>query len=265
MLLNRLEELSLIYPTPVQHQSLPVSLGQTPGTIGSDVVLHAETGSGKTLAYLLPLLAALDLSRNTTQALILVPTPELCAQVTGATRQLAAGAPQPLPVLAMLDTPDIARRQAQQLRSGAPRVVIGSVRRITELSASGRLRVDLVRVLVVDEVDAILADSASVAALQTVLGSQFREGDRQTIMASATVPQQRHFLRQCVAQHWTRPDIVHVELQDRVVPEQLRHYFVMCARGRKVGALRACWQGPGRNAVSYLQGVRVISVRSLSL
>lgn len=238
-LLDRLEHLSLHTPTTVQACSLQLSLGETPGTIGRDVVLHAETGSGKTLAYLLPLLSSLDLSRNTTQALVLVPTQELCAQVTGTARQLAAAAPQPLPVLALLDSPDSARRQAQQLRAGAPRVVVGNVRAILSLADAGRLRLDLVRVLVVDEVDAILGDTAATAALQRVLAVRFREGDRQTMFASATVPQQRHFLRQCVTQRWTRPDIVHIELQERVVPEGLQHFFVMCARGRKVGALRA--------------------------
>ncbi len=53
---------------------------------GKDIVARARTGSGKTLAYLLPALhkvlaAPRDRARAGWQALVLVPTRELCAQV----------------------------------------------------------------------------------------------------------------------------------------------------------------------------------------
>lgn len=145
------------------------------------------------------------------------------------------------PVLPMLNQAGL-RRQKLQLRQTAPRIVVGNPRRIAELENSGRLRLDLLKVLVVDEFDACLADTSTTAALQTILAVRNRERDRQTILASATVPQQRHFLRQCVRQRWTRPDIRHVWLDKSSgvrVPLSLTHAYALCDGKKKVAALRA--------------------------
>jgi superfamily II DNA/RNA helicase len=57
---------------------------------GTDLVAQAKTGSGKTFAYLLPLLQKLlrlssegSVRKSAPNALILVPTRELCQQVCG--------------------------------------------------------------------------------------------------------------------------------------------------------------------------------------
>ncbi|KAH8043842.1 helicase [Aureococcus anophagefferens] len=62
-------------PTAVQAETIPVALD------GHDCLIHAQTGSGKTLAYLAPLFARVDASRQTTQAVVIVPTRELGLQV----------------------------------------------------------------------------------------------------------------------------------------------------------------------------------------
>lgn len=237
-LLSRLDSLSLHEPTPIQQRSLRVSLGSQPEQLGADVVLHAETGSGKTLAYLLPVLSALEPSRNSVQAVVLVPTPELCAQVVAVARRLAAASPVDIPVFALQEGAH-RRRQAQQLRAAAPRLVIASVRAVKALADARRLRLDLVRILVVDEFDAILADAAAVADLHAVLSVHVRDSQRQTILASATVPQHNHFIRTCVSRRWTRAPLIHVALQERRVPELLSHFYALCVRGRKLPALRA--------------------------
>lgn len=56
-----------------------------------DVILRAQTGSGKTLAYLLPTICDVDPSRQTMQAVIIVPTRELGLQVVKIARRLAGG------------------------------------------------------------------------------------------------------------------------------------------------------------------------------
>lgn len=65
-------------PTAVQCAAIPALLN------GKDVVAMARTGTGKTLAYLLPLLHTLvekNLGKQGWEALVLVPTRELCLQV----------------------------------------------------------------------------------------------------------------------------------------------------------------------------------------
>ena len=89
-----LQSLGYEAPTPVQAEAIPAALA------GRDLLVSAETGSGKTLAYALPLLqharpgAAFGPRRP--QALVLVPTRELAAQVGEAVRQLARHLPAPL-------------------------------------------------------------------------------------------------------------------------------------------------------------------------
>lgn len=145
------------------------------------------------------------------------------------------------PVLPMLNQANL-RRQKLQLRQLAPRIIVGNPHRVAELVQSGRLRLDLLRVLVVDEFDACLSDTATTAALQTILAVRNRERQRQTILASATVPQHRHFLRQCVRQRWTQPDIQHVWLDEKSgirVPPSITHRYALCNSRKKIAALRA--------------------------
>ena len=63
-------------PTPIQERSMPLLYE------GRDVVGLAQTGTGKTLAFGDPLARAIDPARNVVQGLVLVPTRELCDQVT---------------------------------------------------------------------------------------------------------------------------------------------------------------------------------------
>lgn len=77
-ILRALAKQGLSQPTAVQAAAIPAALE------GKDVVARARTGSGKTLAYLLPALQRIvtnSNSRQPWQAVVLVPTRELCDQV----------------------------------------------------------------------------------------------------------------------------------------------------------------------------------------
>ena len=78
ILLSTLTALGYQHPTPVQAASIPNLL------TGKDLLGHAPTGTGKTAAFSLPLLARIDVTKNTTQVLVLAPTRELAIQVTAA-------------------------------------------------------------------------------------------------------------------------------------------------------------------------------------
>lgn len=266
-LFSRLDHLDFTTPTAVQACTLPLALPQSRSEPGSDVVIHAQTGSGKTLAYLLPALCAVEPVRASTQGLVVVPTQELGMQVYKLLRRLVSAYPHKsggdvteeaesdeqddlisdpvahatFPVLPMLNQADL-RRQKLQLRQAAPRIIVGNPHRVAQLVESGRLRLDLLKVLVVDEFDACLLDTSTTQALQTILSVRNREQPRQTILASATVPQHRHFLRQCVRQHWTRADIKHVwveEASGERVPSSLKHLYAVCESRKKLSALRS--------------------------
>ena len=76
-LIETITKMGFESPTPVQEQAIPVLLQGK-----RDMVALAQTGTGKTAAFGLPLMEIIDESLNTTQALVLAPTRELCLQIT---------------------------------------------------------------------------------------------------------------------------------------------------------------------------------------
>jgi len=81
----------------------------------------------------------------------------------------------------------------------------------------------------------------AAAASHSGLSSRPLSRMRRTIFCSATIPQHRHFLKQCVQNQWTLQEPVHVALRpgEQHVPRTLRHGFVVCATpDKKLAALR---------------------------
>ena len=75
-LLNALDDLGFVQPTPIQEQAFNVVAS------GKDVVGIAQTGTVKTFAYMLPILRNLKFSKQENpRVLVLVPTRELVVQV----------------------------------------------------------------------------------------------------------------------------------------------------------------------------------------
>lgn len=64
---------------------------------------------------------------------------------------------------------------------------------------------------------------------------------RQTIFASATIPQHNHFIRQCVQQQWTLNQPVHIQVTPgELMPPQLKHNYLVCpSKAHKISALRS--------------------------
>eukprot|EP00978_Attheya_sp_CCMP212_P027594 scaffold92866_cov49-Attheya_sp.AAC.2 len=64
--------------------------------------------------------------------------------------------------------------------------------------------------------------------------------DRQTVFASATIPQHRHFIQQCVQNQWTVREPEHVcASPGELVPPTLQHVSIVCSgQERKFGGLR---------------------------
>ena len=163
-LLERVEDLGYERPTTVQEEALGAIIE------GRDVIVQAKTGSGKTLTYMLPLIAALK-PQKSVQALVLLPTRELAAQVAIVARRLAAAAPERLLVMALLDGSG-AKRQRKWLVAEPPQVIVGNVEQVDSVLQQKLLRLESLQMLVVDEVDACLADEHTKTLLQRMLSGQ---------------------------------------------------------------------------------------------
>ena len=74
-MIEAIEEIGFTHPTMVQERVIPKVFK------GANVVAQSATGSGKSHAFLLPLIAKIDQTLNTTQVIILAPTRELSKQL----------------------------------------------------------------------------------------------------------------------------------------------------------------------------------------
>lgn len=170
---SRCEKLGFTTPTIAQEMSLPSIFD------GNDVILQSHTGSGKTLAYSLPVLSSVDASRSAIQAVIVVPTRELGQQVTAVLKQLSQGSPEKIMIMTVVEG---SKNRRQQLWAVAepPHIVVGNPRSLQRLVDTGRLRLNSVNFVVLDEVDACLISSETRRELHTLL-SQKLSNTYQTI------------------------------------------------------------------------------------
>ncbi|OVA05499.1 Helicase [Macleaya cordata] len=236
-ILRRAEEIGFVVPTDVQRQSLPILLS------GRDCILHAQTGSGKTLAYLLLIFSVIHVQKSAVQALIVVPTRELGIQVTKVARTLAAN-PMELEserksytVMALLDG-GMLRRHKSWLKAEPPTIVVATMGSLCQMLEKQIFKLEAMRVLVVDEVDFMFNSSKQVYSLRKLLTSYSSINNRQTVFASASIPQHKHFLYDCIQQKWAKSDVVHVHVSPvDPMPSRLHHRFVICSKNERLQVL----------------------------
>jgi superfamily II DNA/RNA helicase len=174
-LCDALAEGGITHPFPIQELTLPLALD------GHDLIGQARTGTGKTLAFGLPLLQRLDPSSKHTQALVIVPTRELCLQVYS---DLQIGSAKGLTSISVYGGVGY-DEQIDALTAGA-HVVVGTPGRLLDLLNRGVLDLSHVTQLVLDEADEML-DMGFLPDVERLVESCKGE-DRHTMLFSATMP-----------------------------------------------------------------------------
>jgi len=163
----------------IQELTLPIALA------GHDLIGQARTGTGKTLGFGVPMLQRLlntsEGGDGLPQALVVVPTRELCVQVA---RDLAtAGSKRGMRVQAIYGGRAY-EPQIEALRKGVE-IVVGTPGRLLDLAEQRHLLLGQVSVLVLDEADEML-DLGFLPDIQRVLSMV--PTHRQTMLFSATMP-----------------------------------------------------------------------------
>jgi superfamily II DNA/RNA helicase len=173
------------HPFAIQELTLPLALA------GDDLIGQARTGMGKTYAFGVPLLQRIttDTERPLTgipRALVVVPTRELCLQVSGdlatAAKYLTAGE-RKLTVVSIYGGRPY-EPQIEALQQGVD-VVVGTPGRLLDLAQQGHLQLGGLSVLVLDEADEML-DLGFLPDIERIL-RQIPD-TRQSMLFSATMP-----------------------------------------------------------------------------
>ena len=143
-----IEELGFVQPMPVQEEVIPYLLGNR-----TDVIALAQTGTGKTAAFGIPLLQRIDNSFRDTQALVLSPTRELCLQIADDIRDFAKYI-DGVHVEAVYGGAAI-EPQMRALKKGV-QIIVATPGRLIDLMHRGKVHLDLVSNIVLDEADEML-------------------------------------------------------------------------------------------------------------
>jgi len=174
-LLARLDANKFEITTPVQAGCIP------PALEGRDVLATAQTGTGKTLGYLIPIVEMMQKNEaRGAQALILLPTRELAMQVEKAFRVIRTSSSQ---TCALVVGGLAEGSQLDAIRRGA-RLIVATPGRLEDFLKRKLVRLDGVKILVLDEVDRMLdmGFQPAIARIATTLPAA-----RQTLCYSATL------------------------------------------------------------------------------
>jgi superfamily II DNA/RNA helicase len=165
-------------PTAIQAEAIPHALQR------KDVLGLAQTGSGKTAAFVLPMLSMLEKGRaraRMPRTLILEPTRELAAQVEESFATL--GKNHKLTVALLIGGVSF-EPQAAKIDRGAD-VVIATPGRLMDHFERGRLMLNGIEMLVIDEADRML-DMGFMPDIEKIC--KLLPFTKQTMFFSATMP-----------------------------------------------------------------------------
>jgi ATP-dependent RNA helicase DeaD len=175
-ILKAIQELGFDQPMPVQEKVIPLMLGDA-----GDIIALAQTGTGKTAAFGLPLVQATDTEINSTQALILCPTRELCMQITGDLTDYAKFTGK-LKILAVYGGASI-DNQIRGLKKGV-HIIVATPGRLIDLIGRGAARLSAVHTVILDEADEML-NMGFLDSINEIL-EEVPSG-RRTLLFSATM------------------------------------------------------------------------------
>jgi superfamily II DNA/RNA helicase len=176
--LTAVEAAGFATPTPIQAKAVPVAV------TGRDVLGIAQTGTGKTASFVLPMLTRLEKGRaraRMPRSLILAPTRELAAQV--AEHFDILGRNHRLTVALLIGGVSF-EDQDRKLDRGAD-VVIATPGRLLDHFGRGKLLLNGIEILVIDEADRML-DMGFIPDIERIC--KLLPFIRQTLFFSATMP-----------------------------------------------------------------------------
>ncbi len=213
--LVQLEKLGFTEPTQIQQDAIPALIE------GKDIVGQSQTGTGKTAAFSLPALEIVDANNKAVQTLILTPTRELAQQVGDAVKDFSSRE-QRIYSMTVYGGQSI-ERQINTLRRGV-QIVVGTPGRVIDLLERGELRLDQLKLAVLDEADEMLS-MGFIDDIKKILRQASPE--RQTACLSATMPRE---IKDLIKNFLNSPVYISVK-QKEAAPTRIDQHIYTIPRG----------------------------------
>jgi len=254
-------DLGYVEPTPIQQKSIPVVL------MGRDILGSAQTGTGKTASFTLPMIEILASGRakaRLPRSLILAPTRELAAQVAESFEKFSTY--HKLTMALLIGGVSFADQNAA-LDKGVD-VLIATPGRLLDHFERGKVMLNDVKILVIDEADRML-DMGFIPDVERIVS--LLPPIRQTLFFSATLSDDIHKISEkfvsnpkiievappastadTVAQHLTWTDIKGKRdaLRRLLNNEDVKNAVIFCNRKRDIGILVRSLTRHGFDAVA---------------
>ncbi len=220
-LLSALDEVGYETPSPIQAETIPYLLE------GLDLLGHAPTGTGKTAAFALPLLARLEMDKNSVQIMVLTPTRELAIQVAEAFQRYAQHIKgfHVLPIYGG----QAYDGQIRALKRGV-HAVVGTPGRVMDHLRRGTLKLDNLQAMVLDEADEMLR-MGFIDDVDWIL--EHVPAKRQMALFSATMPSE---IKRIAQRHLNKPKEIKIKARTATAETIHQRYWTV-SHGHKLDAL----------------------------
>ncbi len=196
--------------TPIQQSAIPALLE------GRDIIGQAQTGTGKTAAFGIPLVQMIDPEDERVQAIVLCPTRELAIQAAEELRRYAKYL-SGVKVLPVYGGQDI-EKQIRSLR-GKVSIVVGTPGRVMDHMRRHTLKLEGIRMVVLDEADEML-NMGFVEDIETILAGV--PEDHQTALFSATMPDE---ILRITGRYQKDAQMIQIERKELTIPLVKQYYY----------------------------------------
>lgn len=221
--IKAVEALGFEEASPIQAAAIPVLMS------GKDVVGQSQTGSGKTAAFGIPAIELVDPKNRDVQVLVLTPTRELATQVAEEVHKLAAfkRGIHEVPIYGGASY----ERQFYELKKGV-QIVIGTPGRLIDHLERGTLRLNSLKMVILDEADRML-DMGFRDDIKAILDAT--PPQRQTVFFSATISKP---IRDLIGRYARNPETIRIEQKAVTAPTVEQHFYEVHSRSKQDALIR---------------------------
>eukprot|EP00917_Polyrhabdina_sp_WS-2016_P025238 GHVP01054367.1.p1 GENE.GHVP01054367.1~~GHVP01054367.1.p1 ORF type:complete len:393 (+),score=84.50 GHVP01054367.1:2-1180(+) len=236
ILIKQLEDLQIQKPTPIQKKTIKRILK------GESILGHAPTGQGKSLCFVLPILQRLFKEPYGIFAVVLAPTREIAKQIK---EQFLVVSGTRLVRISLVIGGEGFMDQMEEL-NGRPHIVVATPGRLKMLLNKNQKMFNKTAILVMDEVDLLLASEASDEIKEII---SFLPEDKQTILFTATITED-------VIKYTSdnKMEIIKVEASNKIIDEK----YILIPELTKETALFGILKGKldGRSIIIFVKSCK---------